>query len=242
MKYLRLAFSMLTVFPVGNMADQPQSGDSGRAAVWYPYVGLAIGVLAASGWCLSRLLFTTPLAAGLTLALWIGLTGGLHLDGLADCFDGLFTGSTRERRLEIMADPRLGSFGTIGVVLFLIIKTTALAVQPGSNIPFVILFACVLSRWIVLIGGKQPLAREGGMAADFSTGLSNRTIVIAAFLPAVLIILGGWQAALAAGMAVLATVGILALALNRIGGVTGDVFGLIIEVSELMVLLTYAAL
>ncbi len=241
MKYLRLAFSMLTILPAGDLAESPRSGDSGRAAVWYPFVGLIIGLITASGWWLSRQLFATPLAAGLTLALWVGLTGGLHLDGLADSFDGLFTGSTRERRLEIMADPRLGSFGVIALVVFLIIKTAALAAQPGNNIPFVILFACVFSRWLVLLAGRQPLAREGGMAGDFSSGLTNRAIFTAAFFPAVLMVVGGWRAALSAGVAALAAVGILAVVRNRIGGVTGDVFGLIIESSELMVLLTYAA-
>lgn len=241
MKYLRLAFSMLTVLPAGDLADPLQPGDTGRAAVWYPIVGLVIGLLAAAGWWLFRLLFPTPLAAGLTLALWAGLTGGLHLDGLADCCDGLFAGTTRERRLEIMADPRLGSFGTIGLVLFLMIKAIALSVQPGNTFLFVIVFSCVFSRWSVLLAGRQPLARKDGMAADFSAGLTSQAIIAAAVLPTGLMVFGGWQAALAVGLAALTTAAVLAVARRRIGGVTGDVFGLIIETSELMVLLTYAA-
>ncbi len=80
------------------------------------------------------------------------------------------------------------------------------------------------------------------MAADFAAGLTNTSILAGAVLPVALIFWGGWQAALAVIIASLAVVGIFSFARSRIGGVTGDVFGLIIEVTELMVLLTYAAL
>jgi adenosylcobinamide-GDP ribazoletransferase len=80
------------------------------------------------------------------------------------------------------------------------------------------------------------------MAADLAAGLQNRSIAAAAIIPVALMLAGGWQAALSAALASLAAIGVFAFARNRIGGVTGDVFGLTIEISEIVILLTYAAL
>jgi adenosylcobinamide-GDP ribazoletransferase len=240
MKYLRQAFSLLTVLPCGSNLT-PQSGDSGRAAGWYPLVGLVIGVSTAASWWGLTFFFPPMITAPITLAIWVILTGGLHLDGLADCCDGLFSSASPARRLEIMADSRLGSFAGIGLVLLLLIKFAAILSLAPQNTPYVIILAAVMARWLVLLAGKQPLARPDGMAADFASGLSNQSIYLGAVLPLVLAILGGWRAIIAAGLATISSLIILRFARSRIGGVTGDVFGLIIEVAELVVLITYAA-
>jgi adenosylcobinamide-GDP ribazoletransferase len=240
MKTLRQAFSLLTILPFGS-DEAPQPGDSGRAAIWYPLVGLVIGgITAGGGWLLTRI-FPPMAAAPLTLALWVALTGGLHLDGLADCCDGLLGSTTRERRLEIMADSRLGSFAGIGLILFLIAKFGAILSLERLSAPYVFVLAAVVSRWLVLLAGRQPLARHDGMAADFANGLTTRSILISAILPLGLAILGGWRGMAAYGLAVLSTFLIFRFARSKISGVTGDVFGLTIEITELVVLLTYAA-
>lgn len=241
-KYLQLAFSLLTILPVGSSDEPPEPGDTGVAAIWFPCVGLVVGLISAVGWWILHTFLPVLPATVLTLVLWVVLTGGLHLDGLADCCDGLLSAHKPERRLEIMADPHIGSFGMVGLVLFLITKFSALYSVNPANVFFVVIFSSTFSRWLVLIGGKQPLARSEGMAADLVAGLSTPSILMAAFLPVALMVLGGWQAALAAAVSALAVVGIFAFARTRIGGVTGDVFGLTIEIAELMVLLTYAAL
>src|SRR5262245_61596780 len=97
----------------------------GRAALWFPLIGFGLGLVLAGGLLLFRLFFSPALAAALTVAAWAALTGGLHLDGLADCCDGLLATATPERRLEIMRDPRLGAFGVTGLTLFLILKVLA---------------------------------------------------------------------------------------------------------------------
>lgn len=242
MKYLRLAFSLLTILPTGSKTEPPEPGDSGRAAAWYPWVGLLIGGIIAGGWWVFHLFFSPLLSAVLTLTLWAVLTGGLHLDGLADCCDGLLSAASPARRLEIMADSRLGSFAAIGLILFLLLKLAAINSLQAGITPFAVLFSCVFSRWLVLMAGRQPISRPEGMAADFSSGLTNSSIAWGAILPIVLILIGGWQAALAAVIASLTAVGIFAFARSRINGVTGDVFGLTVEMAELMILLTYAAL
>src|SRR5512145_165372 len=121
MKYFRIAFGLMTTLPI-RLHDDWQTGDSGRASVWYPFVGLIIGGLTWLGW-MGATRYFSPLVAGiLTLILWVVLTGGLHLDGLADCCDGLLASTTVERRLEIMKDPRLGTFGVTGLILLLFLK------------------------------------------------------------------------------------------------------------------------
>ena len=107
MRNLRTAFGLLTTLPFG-MPENWLPGDSGRAGVWYPLVGVVIGGVTWLIW-LALTLYFPPLVVGvLTLLVWVAMTGGLHLDGLADCCDGLFVSTTPDLRLEIMKDPHLG--------------------------------------------------------------------------------------------------------------------------------------
>lgn len=241
MNSLRQAFGFLTILPYGsNQALQP--GDIGRAAVWFPLVGLVIGCIVAGGGWVFSLFLPLNLTAIFTLVVWVILTGGLHLDGVADCCDGLLNSASPERRLEIMADSRLGSFGGIGLILTLLLKLAALSAIKPDVFAYAIILATVFSRWLVLAGGRQHLAKPGGMAADLSLGLSTRTILFSAILPVLLVLFGGWRGLAAAALAILTAFGIFKFARSRIGGITGDVFGLTIEGTEIMVLLTYAAL
>ncbi len=89
-------------------------------------MGLCIGALVAGSFALLQIYFSHGISAALALAFWVVLTGGLHLDGLADCFDGMFHASNPERRLQIMKDPHTGAFGVIGLILVLLIKFSAL--------------------------------------------------------------------------------------------------------------------
>lgn len=236
------ALSLLTILPV-RLKQPPAPGDSGRAAAWYPVVGLLIGCIVAGTIWLTRHFVPPLLASALTLTVWVSLSGGLHLDGLADCCDGLLNASSPQRRLEIMRDPHLGSFGVIGMGLILILKMAALVSLPyGLPGLMGILLAASSGRWLVLLAGKQPLARPDGMGADFKLGLQPAALLWGALVPltvAVLSGLEGWAALLAAH---LVAAGTIFLARRRIGGVTGDVFGALIELGELAVLLIFSAL
>jgi len=254
---LLLAIGFLTVFPVQTPAPQP--GDLGRAGVWFPTVGLILGVVLATAHFVLSQLFSPLLTAALVVALWAALTGGLHLDGLADCCDGLFAAISPERRLEIMRDPRLGAFGGLGLMLFLILKILALASLPplstfhlplsstflhplslalGPSSCF--LLAPSLARWLILLVARQPSARPGGLGADFALGLTPKVFILAALIPLALILLGGWRALIAAALAHLVAFVVIRLARARLGGITGDVLGLTVELSELAVLLAFA--
>lgn len=234
----RLAFSLLTTLPIPAPASW-KPGDIGRAAGWFPLVGLAIGLLVAAVHRLADFFWPPIVSGALALTAWVILTGGLHLDGLADCADGLLYPGKPEKRLEIMKDPRLGAFGGIGLGLTLLLKFSALASLSLGNLAGIPL-AAALARWCILPAGLLPPARAEGMAADFAAGLKKPSIFWGAIIPFGLAILLGGRGLLAAGLGLLAGAGALVLAKKRLGGVTGDVFGLLVESVELVVLLFFA--
>ena len=239
MRSLRNAFGLMTTLPF-RLPDDWSAGDSGRASVWYPLVGLVIGALTWLAWK-GSMWFFPPLVAGmLTLLAWVALTGGLHLDGLADCCDGLLASASVERRLEIMKDPHLGAFGAIGLSTVLLLKGATLAtLTPATS--FGILLAASLARWCILHAGLLPLARPDGMGADFSSGLQHSFIYMGGVLPIGLVLVLGTRGILSLLAGLAAATLVLWLAKSRIGGVTGDVFGMVVEVVETVVLLVFSA-
>ncbi len=237
MRNLRIAFGLMTTLPF-RLPDDWSAGDSGRASVWYPLVGLVIGALTWLAWRGATLVFAPLVAGVIALVVWVALTGGLHLDGLADCFDGLFASVIRERRLEIMKDPHIGAFGVIGLILVLLLKAAVLA-SLTSTASLGILLAASLGRWCILPAGLLPLARSSGMGADFASGFRRTFLLWGAILPLAVAILLGWRGILSALTGAGAAALILWFAKSRIGGVTGDVFGMIVEIVELVVLLAF---
>jgi len=230
----------MTTLPF-RLPDDWSTGDSGRASVLYPFVGLVIGALTWLAWK-GSIFFFPPLMAGvITLVVWVALTGGLHLDGLADCSDGLLASASVERRLEIMKDPHMGAFGVIGLILILFLKAATLAsLTPVSS--FGIILAASLGRWCILPAGLLPIARPSGsgMGADFASGFRRSFMIWGAIIPLAIAIILGWRGILSVLAALGTTGSVLWLAKSRIGGVTGDVFGMVVEVVETVVLLTLA--
>src|SRR5512136_2621220 len=184
------AFSLLTVLPVPFRwldAKRPPA----RAMAAYPLVGLALGLVLTLASCLLQAVLPSLLAAALTVALWAFLTGGLHLDGWADCCDALPATVSRERRLEILKDPRLGSFGGVGLILLLLTKFVSIASLPQPTAAFFL--APTLGRWAsVNIAAVFPLARPDGMAAHFRSGLSRRELAWSAVTTVLVCSAFGW--------------------------------------------------
>jgi adenosylcobinamide-GDP ribazoletransferase len=237
MRYFRIAFGLMTTLPI-RLPDDWQTGDSGRASVLYPFVGLVIGGLTWLTWMGATRIFPAPVAGILTLVVWVMLTGGLHLDGLADCCDGLLASTTIERRLEIMKDPRLGTFGGIGLVLTLLLKAAVLfSLTPQSALG--IMLAASIARWCILPAGLLPLARPSGMGADFKAGFRPWFIAASAIVPLGLALFLGTRGLVSLAAGLLATAVVLRLAKSRINGVTGDVFGMTVEVVEVVSLLAF---
>lgn len=235
------ALAFLTTLPTPAAPYDPAR--FARAGRWYPLVGLLIGgILLLVDWGLGQF-FSPLLTAALVVTVWVALTGGLHLDGLADCCDGLFAPVAPARRLEIMRDSRSGAFAVIGVALFLLLKVAAVTalVAPISAL----LMAPVLARWTLLLAARQPAARGDGMGAGFAAGLTPDVFIVAVLtvllIATPLILSGDWRVPVAILAAHVVAFAVITFARKRLGGMTGDIYGLVVELSELTVLLVYAA-
>ena len=232
------ALQFLTRLPTPALSHYDH-GVAGRSALYFPLVGLFIGLLL---WLLAALTTTaTPgVQAALVLALWVGLSGGLHLDGLGDSADAWLGGyGDRQRTLEIMKDPRAGAAAVIAIALLLIVKFAALqALLEGGHAAWLIL-APLLGRTSALaLFLTTPSARDNGFGATLSRHLPRRTagwVVFAAALPPLLVLgpAGLWLllALLALGL------GLRRLMLQRLGGSTGDTTGALVEFSGAAALL-----
>ncbi len=222
------ALALLTIIPV-----RYREPISARAYAYFPLVGLLIGALLVAAQFLLRAIFPPLVAAALLLALWVVLSGALHLDGLADACDALFAATTGERRLEILRDVHLGTFGAVGVMLLLIVKFAALA-SATSFVP--ILLAPLLGRWAMVFAATFPLARTSGMAVMFRAGLTRRIVFVATIFTALTCACFGANGVFAFIGAFLVALVFARLALNRLGGLTGDIYGMIGESVEVVVL------
>ena len=236
---IRSAFGFLTRLPVG---PWPLQNDLNGISAWLPLVGIVVGGLVGGLTFLSSLLFPPPLR-GHRLRLLGGRHRGLHLDGVADCGDGLPVEVTQERRLEIMKDSRLGTFGGTALFFNLAFKAAALAVLAASGSWPLLLTACILAgllaRSQIFIAMRFPGARPGGMGEAFRQGTRPVHALIAAAVTLGACVLAGWSGLYALGAALAASLALLLYARRRLGGVTGDVFGCTVECTEWIVLLTF---
>ncbi len=230
MNDLRTALGLLTIFPVHYDASRI----SARAFAYYPLVGLILGFLLSAAYFLFQLALPNLVVGALLVVLWAILTGALHLDGFSDSCDGLFAATTRERRLEILRDVHLGAFGAVGLALLLITKITAVA----SIVSFAPIFlAPMLGRWAMVYAATFPPARNEGMAIIFRAGLTRRVVFAAMLVATVVCAFFGWFGFVTFIVAVAIATLIARFAINRLGGLTGDIYGMICESVEVSVLI-----
>jgi adenosylcobinamide-GDP ribazoletransferase len=235
---LLLALGTLTVLRVP-VQEEATPAELRASTAFYPLAGLLVGLLPAGALLLP--LPDLPRAA-LALAAWVVITGALHLDGWADCCDAAFAPAradaeaTRERRLEILKDPRVGSFGVAGVVLLLLGKWTALVHAPAVA-PLV---AAPVARWAMVWALRTfPPARREGLGAalaGFVPLWSATAVLMAIALPLVVLSGASFRVAGAVAAGAVAGLGTAWLLSARFGGVTGDVCGAAGEAAELAAL------
>ncbi len=206
---------------------------------YFPLVGLGVGILAAVVFVAARTGLPPLVAAALSLAATLLLTGAMHEDGLADTADGLFGGRTRDDALRIMRDSRLGTFGVLALLVVLATKLAATA-SLGDPAPALVAAHAASRFWAVLPPSLLPYARPDGMAAGIA-GPSRTALVVAALFGLVpLLLLPGFQASMALLLSGLAALGVGAWSRQRIGGYTGDVLGATAVLTEVAVLLVAA--
>lgn len=238
MKSFLAALQFLTIAPIRLKNIAP--GQMARAVAYFPLAGLLLGVvLWAVNYFMASVQFEPLLSNVILVALLALLTGGLHMDALADTFDGIFSGKGRDETLSIMRDPHVGTMGVLAVVLTLMLKVALLSSVNVETKGAVLALTCVLSRYSMAIAlFLFPYAREAGKAKVFVDGMNGRIFIAATIIAlAVTFLISN-----VAGLAVLVLAAVFAYLANlgikkKIGGVTGDTIGAVNELTEVVVLL-----
>jgi cobalamin 5'-phosphate synthase/cobalamin synthase len=238
MKSLLAGIAFLTRLPVGRLISF-DAADVSRSAGWFPLVGALLGsAYAGAAWLLREHL---PLAtvAILIVALEAVLTGALHLDGLADAADGFGGGKDRDDVLRIMRDHAIGSYGATALILLVALKVAAYAVLLSSTNWFCVFFLTpALGRWaLVLLTGTLPYARSSPSVVG---GMKRSATIWGTVIVAVLIAATRYPRAWAAAAAVLAVTFCFGFySHRRLGGITGDVLGANLQLSESAALIAF---
>jgi adenosylcobinamide-GDP ribazoletransferase len=234
----RAAVAFLTRLPVGG--HELTAAGLSRAAPWFPAVGLLVGGVVAGTRALANLVLDPTPATILALLAAVLVTGALHEDGLADAADAIGAHAERERKLEILRDPRIGTYGALALIFAVIFALAVLAPLDDGHFARAALVGHVLARWSTLPQALAlPPARPEGAGALLRP---TATAVVAgsAIALATALVAGGLKpGAIAVGTACLVTALGAAAAFRVLGGVTGDTFG---AVAKLVELATYGAL
>lgn len=232
-----IALQFLSSLPI-RLSAMPQPRELGRSLLFYPLVGLLFGALLWGG---DRGLGGTPvlLHAAMLLTLWVLLSGGLHLDGLADSADAWLGGfGDRERTLTIMKDPRSGPIAVVTLVLVLLLKFAALVALIEQQHGLALLLVPLIGRSALLgLFLSTPYVRAGGLGqalADHLPRAAGRKVLLLSALVCVLI--GGLSGMLALLLAAIVFFWLRQVMLARLGGTTGDTAGALLELLEVAVL------
>lgn len=242
---LMVATMFLTRLPIRSTMAW-QEGDLAASVPAFPIVGALLGLLGAGAYALASSFGLPPLiAATLAVALSILITGALHEDGLADIADGFGGGRIREEKLRIMRDSRLGSYGTLALVMGVVLRLGAIASLAQPSIVAVSLIAAgALSRAAMPIAmTMMQQARAAGLAASVGKphpGRAAASALIAFLLTCLCLPLTQMVAVIAASL--LGASILLILAKRQIGGITGDVLGALQQVVEIFALLILVAI
>ena len=214
----------------------------GRSTRFFPLVGLVLGICyALAAWLLVYFIGMRTLTAVLLLILPLLLTGGLHADGFMDTADGVFSGRERERKLEIMKDSRVGSFGVVSFVLLMFLQFALLLdMHPFLLVPALFIMPIIGRMAMVLAIACFPYARADGMGKTFADMADRKTIVTASVMTVVFVLPCGLLASVALMLGVLFALFFCRAMTTTLGGVTGDVYGAVTVLTETLVLAIFS--
>ena len=228
-----LAVTFLTVLPL----PACDRDDGGSAPAFHPLVGALVGGVAGGVYAAAAPGLGSSVAAVLALAALVVVTGGLHQDGLADCADGLGARGDRERRLRVMRDPAIGTFGTLALVLWALLITTAVAQLSTRDGLAALITAAATARFAALLHARwAPPARTDGLGSAFAA--SPISVVVGGLTAVVVAVACDVTAAPFALLAtLLVAAGVTAWSRRTLGGRTGDTLGATVVITEVVVVL-----
>ena len=237
MKFLA-AVRFLTIIPLpGRREVSPE--EVGRSIVYFPLVGVIIGlILVGLNWLLGLFLPSALVTVLLVVSLVV-ISGALHLDGFVDTCDGIGGHKTVEERWRVMQDSRAGGFGIIGVCCLLLVKYVSMSGVPDSWLMQTLVLMPVVGRWAMVYAVfAYPYAKPSGLGKVFKQVASWPRFVIATFITlAVAVILASLT-----GFVIMLAIWVIVIAMaaylkGKFGGLTGDTYGAINEVAEVCVLI-----
>lgn len=236
-----IALQFLTRMPV-HFAQCPDATETARSLLFYPLVGMIIGLVLISGAWLGSVLEPVLLAA-ILLCTWVLLSGAMHIDGLADSADAWAGGwGNRERMLAIMKDPYIGPVGMTAVLLILILKFAALLVLLQHQQIVWLLAAPLLARAALpLLFATTDYVRPAGLGSALARSSPRGAWISAISAGAVMPLLAGLVGLLAVASALFAFIALRSFMRRHLGGTTGDTAGALVELTETLVLVVMAA-
>lgn len=228
-----LALSFLTIIP-SPYKDIASSKEMSASLYFYPLVGFIIGLFLCATAYLSNWLSLGLAGDALVIAVWIILTGGLHLDGLMDSADGLFSCKDREKKLEIMRDSRIGAMGAIALALILLLKLSSLNTLNPPEQYWALLLAAVLGRSIIIFCMQAfTYARKlHGLGNSFGEVGIKPTIFAVIFLFSIAIFFKDPMILIVIILSIIIAMIVAYYISNSLGGHTGDSYGAMCELSE----------
>lgn len=232
-------FSFLTIIPTGSSDLKTIA----RYMYLFPIIGIAIGLMIGSaGYGLS--LFLEPLVVGLLVTAGLVLiTGVHHTDGLSDFADGLMIRGTKERKLQVMRDPSVGSAGIVAIVLYVVGAVIALSAMKGFELFYAILVGEIVAKFsMVLVASMGPSAWEGSNSSFVDSMKDRKKLVIAAAITVGSIaVFQNNVGFLALGIGIILSLVIVCISRRSFGGISGDIMGATNEITRLSSLLVFAS-
>lgn len=232
-----LAWQFLSIIPV--KVKKASDQDLAQSLVYFPVVGLLLGLILAGLKIILGALGMNPLSSVMILVVsLIILTGGIHLDGLADTLDAFASRKNKDEMLAIMRDSRIGVMGVLGIASALLVKIALLFSFRNSLLPLALILSCLVSRWALACSiFLFPYARKEGKAGAYFSGMTRKIFTLCTIITlACLLIFSGLSGLL---IIIICAAGIYLLgrfSCRKIGGLTGDVLGAINEIAEILVL------
>ena len=243
MRPLAIAIQFLTRIPI-RVSGIPDEKEISASLNYYPVVGLLLGLLLTlSAWFLH--VVPDLLNAALTTAIWVLLTGALHLDGLADSADAWIGGlGDREKTLRIMKDPACGPAGVTAIVVLLLVKfSTLFSIIQADKVQLLFLAPLLSRTAVMLLIAFTPNAKQHGLAESLTRHINRKLAIgvsVCVFLFVSLAI--GLKSSLLLPSLVAVVLLIRQAIMQRLQGITGDLAGAVVEISEVSLLLTLLAL